>query len=220
MKKYLFIFTLLISLAFSNSAFAVGFIPRKSTFINEYGRGVLYTSRMTVIHSEPNDESKIIEIIKWDERGSSPAYSNLKSSDIFMAFVPRLNIALMAVNDDIEGWCKVVYDQRNLRYGWVKLDKNSKFYTWRDFLNSTGRRNGMYFWRDFSEMSKFLRTAPDEKSQIVSQFNTTDDVQLQFIRGNWALVKVNETNIFKPVGWIKWRDISGKIYLFPKMVKD
>lgn len=218
MRRFLVIFiALFMSLIGISKAIAGDFSPRYSNSINHYGIGVYFAPKEFTIYSEPDEKSSVVEQIRWDRLGVAAIDDNLSSRSLFMSFVPSKNIALMSVIEDMDDWCQVIYNQYNGAKGWVRVSDSDKFMTWLDFMSKYGRINGVYMFLDLPEEYKIIRTAPDEEASIqdITSYSP-DNVKLKFVKGNWMLVKVidySRTNTY--IGWIKWRNTEGKIFVFP-----
>lgn len=220
-QKLIVIFEILIIfLSIYQRVFAQGFIPKYNDSINFCGIGIYLAPKKIVIYSEPDEKSRIIEQIQWNSLGVSNATDDLNSKRIFISFIPDKNVAVMSVVDDIDGWCRVIYNQRSGASGWVEIDNSDRFMTWFEFMDKYGRDKGLRLFADLPD--KKIYTSPDEKAQVQNCYNyCPDNVKLEFIRGNWMLVKVidySKTNTY--IGWIKWRNDMGKIFAFPDFFNE
>jgi hypothetical protein len=126
----------------------------------------------------------------------------------------------MSVTEDTDDWYQIVYNQKTGATGWVqRTNSGDKFMTWLEFMNKYGRDKGIYLFLDLPAEYRKLHMAPDENARIQDIVNySPDDVKIKFVKGNWMLVKVvdysrTETHI----GWIKWRNLDGKIFVFPNL---
>jgi hypothetical protein len=220
MRKLILLFTLLIMLINPfNMAFSFDRMPKYSNSINVYGIGVYFAPRNFEIYSEPDDKSKLIKYIQWNNLGIIDYNDDLNTKDVFISFLPDKDIAVMTVNDETDGWYQVVYNQYTGDKGWVKSSDAGKFYSWFEFITKYGKDYGLYLFSDMPSEYRLVHMAPDKDSQTQKdcQF-TNEDVKLQIVRGNWMLVKLvdfGKTNMY--VGWIRWRSDDGKIYAFPNL---
>lgn len=220
MKRAFLMFIMLSAiLIICPTAISSDFLPRYSDSINHYGVGVYLAPKEITIYSSNENDSRVIEHIKWSKFGVSSLNEDLSSKNVFISFVPTKDIALMSVVDDTDDWIEVIYDQKTGAKGWIKRSNSGKFLTWLEFMNKYGLSKEVYLFLDLPQEYRIIRTAPDEKAQVLAvPYYSPDNVKLKYVKGNWMLVKVidySKTNTY--IGWIKWRDDDGKIYAFPNL---
>lgn len=212
---YLLIITFIIlSITSVNKAIA-DVIPRYSDSIKHTGIGAFNVPNEFNVYSEPDENSTIIKTIKWNEKGLTD--ENLKENDIFISFIPSLNIAYCAVDDEIDGWVKIFYSQSMSKSGWVKANSKNRYVSWFGFYMSWGRKNGVYFFKDMPDINKRLMSAPDITSQKIWGITYPKYIKLTLIRGNWMMVKLVDFGNEVKIGWIQWRDENGKFLIFPNL---
>lgn len=218
MKKIFFIFTALIFLIHSNIAFGKEFLPRYMDSVKYFGIGVYFAPEETLVYSEPNENSKLAELIQWNKLGVKAYPVSLSSSQAFIAFLPEKKIALFSVISDTDDFYEIIYNHTTGAKGWIKKESSDKFLTWFEFMNKYGKKNGLYLFADLPEHHKIVHTGPGEDSQIIENcFYYPTGIKLKFIRGNWMLVRIIDYNKQAPIGWIRWRSDDGKIFLFPDL---
>ena len=64
-------------------------------------------------------------------------------------------------------------------------------------------------------LAKDLHTSTDDKSQIVGTINMPQKINLNVMRGNWALVSVMDIDRTPKTGYVRWRSDNGVKYYFP-----
>ncbi|EKE02216.1 MAG: hypothetical protein ACD_20C00410G0002 [uncultured bacterium] len=220
MKKVFLAFIILfMSFIISPKAFSDGFLPRYSDSINNYGIGIYLAPKEFSIYAEPDQKSNIVEHIRWNNFGVSSLNNKLSSKNVFIAFIPKNNTAIMTAVDDMENWCQVIYDRKTGAKGWVKITDSNKFLTWLDFMTKYGKASDIYLFLDLPEEYRLIHTAPHENAQVqTTQPFSPDNVKLKFIKGNWMLVNVidySKTSTY--IGWIRWRTNEGRIFAFPNL---
>jgi hypothetical protein len=71
--------------------------------------------------------------------------------------------------------------------------------------------------KDAPKDLEVLRAKSEDLSQIVSKFNYVKQIKLTVVRGNWALVSVQDLDKVPKTGYLKWREKDGTIYAFPNI---
>lgn len=218
-KKIFFIlFLIILFIACPNSqSKARDFSPISKTSVKSWGIGVYYAPKDFYIYKNPDDNSTIIEHVIWNELGTEALNPNLSAKNLFIAFHPKKNIALMNVTDEIDGWCQVVYNEDDGTTGWVKEFNPSQFNTWQDLMNNYGKTNGLSIFNDSPKMYQKLRTNPQDDAQIQQDYEyLPDNIRLSMIKGNWMLVRFMNFDSTIVIGWTKWRNDDGELFAFPK----
>lgn len=185
--------------------------------INSNSIGVYQISNKVQIYKEANDKSPILLTVNWDEKTYD--CPNVSASNFFLIFQPKKNLAFLTVIDESEdaNWVQVVYDKNNDFKGWIKKDDEFKFMNWRTFYNLYGRKYGLYYLKDAPEETKTIFSANVEGSQNIGKIKLPQSIKLNSVKGNWLLVVVYDIDKYEKIGWVKWRSISGNIYIFPNI---
>ena len=71
--------------------------------------------------------------------------------------------------------------------------------------------------KDAPKDLEVLRAKSEDLSQIVSKFNYVKQIKLTVVRGNWAVVSVQDLDKVPKTGYLKWREKDGTIYAFPNI---
>lgn len=212
MKKLLLIVTFLFSLVLPTKAdvmpYYVGGISPNSIGVYQVGNNIR-------IFNAPNENSKILLNVTWDENNYNCV--EVSASNLFAVYFPKKNLAFLTVIDenDNEDWVQVIYNKNGMKTGWLKKDDDFKFMNWRTFFNLYGRKYGLYYMKDAPEESRVMYGTNEENSKSIGKIMLAQNVQVVSINGNWALVKAQDVDRTQKIGWLKWRNISGEIYLFP-----
>ena len=214
MKKLLLTLTLLFGLilpAFS----AENVIPEKTCLKFTNTIGLYQASDRIVLYKEPDEQSEMLYSIKWNKNGVFP--DTLTFDDLFVVFMPSKYLAYMAVTDETEDWVEVIYNNSTGDRGWMKKDDPYKFANWVTFYNMYGRKYGLKILSGAPDTIKDLKSATDDKSQTIARVNIPSRINLNVIRGNWALVSVMDLDRTPKTGYIRWRGDDGVKYLFPNI---
>ena len=211
MKKIFLTLFLLLFTAIPTLAEKV--MPDKTDLKNTRTIGVYQVSNEIVLHKDYDENSDVIKTIKWNKNEILP--ENLTFHDVFVVFIPNKSLALMQVTDETEDWVEVIYNNTTGEKGWLKKDDPYKFATWTNFYNMYGKKYGLYILKGAPECVKNMKSSPDKQSQTVDTMNFPSKINLNVIRGNWALVSILDMDKTSKTGYIKWRSDDGVKYLFP-----
>lgn len=212
MRKVLFLFTLLLGLILPVNA---DVMPYYANSINSNSIGVYQASNDIKIYKEPNENSKLLLNIHW----TNTVYNSpdISASNLFVVFLPKRDLAFLTVIDenDNEDWVQVSFNKNGNQVGWVKKDDEYRFMSWRTFFNLYGRKYGLYYMKDAPESTKNIYGNNSEDAKEIGKITLAQTIKLTSVSGNWLLVMVYDVDHMQKIGWIKWRSLSGDIYLFP-----
>ncbi|MEW5822133.1 MAG: hypothetical protein AB1782_18205 [Cyanobacteriota bacterium] len=227
------IIVLLLTLTFIAPAWALlrGFSPDSYPSTKTFGLGAYFSPKEVTIYAEPKLDSQVLEKLEWQfaRVQIDSLTGNIASpADVFITFYPYKEIAMMAVKDEVDGWVKVIYNQRDKSEGWVPLETPAEktqynnlvgsFYTWYDFMFKIAKRRGVYFLPGVPKKLRKLRGQPSDDANIVRyNFTYVRSLDIKVIRGNWMLVKIVDLEEGSPIGWIRWRDEDGQLLVFCNM---
>lgn len=174
--------------------------------------GVYQTDKEITLYSHPDANSDVIRKMQFSyEPETMP-------DNVFAVLINEQKLGFLYVTDiGDEGWVEVIYDKRTKARGWVHTVDAMQFQPWRNFYNLYGRKYGLRLLNDTPKDLEVLRAKSDDLSQVVSKFNYVKQIKLTVIRGNWALVSVQDLDETPKTGYLKWRETDGTIYAFPKI---
>lgn len=212
MKKILLLFTFICNLFLTANA---DVMPYYVNNINTNSIGVYQATNNIKIYKEPNVNSKLLLDVSWNNKGYN--CPDVSASNLFAVFLPKKDLAFLTVIDenDNEDWVQVSYSQEGSKLGWVKKDDDLRFMSWRSFFNIYGRKYGLYYMKDAPPECKIIYGSNIENAQEIGRITFPQKVQLTSVKGNWLLIVALDVDRTEKIGWIKWRNISGEIYLFP-----
>ena len=175
--------------------------------------GLCQLDKHLTVYSKPDFSSRV----RFE---SSIDYQNLKQSkqdNLFAVLVPDKELGYAYVTDisDDEEWLEVIFDKSSNKRGWVHKNDDFQFLNWTDFLNLYGRKYGLT--KLISEEIRIMGiySNPDNNAQVIGNLTRAKSIRLTSTEGIWVLVTVLDFSGKVTTGYIKWRDESGKIYLFP-----
>lgn len=214
MKKIILLFISLF-LTF-NLAKATDITPQYTNSVGFWGIGLAKMGKDITIYQDQDENSRIVEVLKWDEAGNlyHKSISRYSIGQVFVAFLAQNNLAFMSMDDEDELWIKVCYDQKFQKFGWVKKEEGHEAYFWKDFFNTYAKQNGLYVFRDVKPEYRQLYSKPEDEAQTVDKFEYAKYITPYLMKGNWMLVKVLNYDNTKKTGWIKWRDENGRLFAF------
>lgn len=214
MKKLLTLFALLFGIILPVKA---DVMPYYVNNINTSSIGVYQAPNDIKIFKEPNANSKLLLNVSWDKDNYN--CTDVSASNLFVVYLPKKELAFLTVVDenDNEDWVKIVYNQNGNKFGWIKKDDEFRFMNWRSFFNLYGRKYGLYYMKDAPEDSKLIYGNNVEDAKSIGKITLPRNLQLTTVKGNWLLIIAYDIDRTQKIGWIKWRNISGEIYLFPNI---
>lgn len=212
MKKLFAIFLFLTSFALSAKA---DVMPYYVNNLNANSIGVYQASNNIRIYKEPNENSELLLDVFWDTQNFN--CSNVSASNMFVVFLQKKNLAFLTVVDENDNgdWVQIIYNISGVKTGWIKKEDDYRFMSWRTFFNLYGRKYGLYYMKDAPEESKVIYGSNTDDAQSIAKITLPQTVKLTSVNGNWLLIIAFDIDKQQKIGWIKWRNISGEIYLFP-----
>lgn len=211
MKKIILFIAVFLGLVLPT--FAADVMPDTVNLIRTNTLGVYQVSSPIVLYTKPDENSEIKTVIKFSKTALEPV--NLVFSDVFVVYKADKELALMAVTDENDDWVEVIYDNVTGKTGWLKKDDPYKFSTWVNFYTMYGKKYGLYILKGAPESVKDIHGSPDETSKIISVINYPIKMNLNVIRGNWALLSILDVDKTPKTGFIRWRSKDGVKFLFP-----
>lgn len=215
---------LVISLViFATSAitvFATDKVPTSSKSIRHYGIGLLKMEKDFDAYVAPSEKSKKLKHFTLPVENTKSAIIR-DSRNVYNPYIvnmPSKNEFYTAIAEYPEnGWAQIYINQNGNQLGWVEIEDDSNFLTWKEFVFQFGRENGIKLMSDVPKSHFKLYSKDSEDAQVVDEFTYPEHIALRIIRGNWALVTVVDSGSVYKTGWFKWRNDDGKLNIFPKM---
>lgn len=116
MKKI--ILTLMLFLSIATSAFALDVVPNTVSLNYTNTFGVYQVDHAIVIYDKPDEKATIKQKIVWTSENVIP--KSLSLADLFVVYIQKKDLALMAVTDETDDWVEVIYNNRTGEKGWIK----------------------------------------------------------------------------------------------------
>lgn len=220
MKKIFLLLTFVVTLMFGigfnyQTVEAKDIIPVRPSLNAVNTVGLYQVGNDVKIYKEPNEESQILYRVRWDKNEFFP--DEIGAENFFVVMLEKKELALVGVLDVMDEWVEIVYDNSKGKTGWIKKDDPYKFMTWINFYNTYGKKYGLKMLNGTPEAFKDMKSAPEELAQTVATMNVPQKINLNVIRGNWALVSVMDYDRIPKTGYIKWRSDEGVKYFFPAL---
>mgnify|MGYP004568607269 FL=1 len=211
MKKFLLILSILLMLPLSG--YCADVVPQYVSIQQTNTLGLYQAPNEIMLYKEPSEASTLVHSISWIGEKIFP--ESVRPQDLFVVYVPSKNLAYLAVTDETEDWVQVIYNNSTGAKGWIKKDDPYRFSTWVMFYNMYGKKYGLNLLKEAPNSAKDLHVATDDKSQIVGTINMPKKINLNLVRGNWALVSVMDIDRTPKTGYVRWRSDKGVKYYFP-----
>lgn len=211
MKKFLLILSILLMLPLSG--YCADVVPQYVSIQQTNTLGLYQAPNEIMLYKEPSEASTLVHSISWIGEKIFP--ESVRPQDLFVVYIPTKNLAYLAVTDETEDWVQVIYNNSTGAKGWIKKDDPYRFSTWVMFYNMYGKKYGLNLLKEAPESAKDLHVATDDKSQIVGTINMPKKINLNLVRGNWALVSVMDIDRTPKTGYVRWRSDKGVKYYFP-----
>lgn len=213
LKKILII--LAIILLIPTKTLCADVVPQFVSIQQTNTLGLYQAPNEIIVYKDPSETSMVIHSISWIGNQIFP--ESVKPEQLFVVHIPNKNLGFLAVNDETEDWVEVIYNNKTGAKGWIKKDDPYKFMSWIMFYNIYGKKYGLNLLREAPAEAKDIRSATDDKSQIVGTINMPQKINLTAIKGNWALVSVYDMDRTPKTGYVRWRSNNGVKYYFPAM---
>lgn len=211
MKK---IFTLLLMILLGiTTVNAKDIMPVRPNINQVNSIGLYQIGEDVKIYKEPNEESQILYRVRWNSDEFFP--DEIGFEKFFVVFLPKKSLELSVVTDMTEEWLEIIYDNNSGKTGWIKMDDPYKFMTWINFYNIYGKKYGLKLLQSSPEWCKDIKASPEDSAKTISTMNYPQKINLNVIRGNWALVSVLDLDKTPKTGYIRWRSDNGIRYFFP-----
>lgn len=211
MKKFLLILAILLLMPVKG--FCENVVPQYVSIEHTNTLGLYQAPSEIVLYKEPYQSSNIVHSISWI--GDKIFPESVKANDLFIVFLPQKNLGFLAVTDETDEWVQVIYNNSTGAKGWIKKDDPYRFMSWIMFYNMYGKKYGLNLLKEAPPEAKDLHTSTDDKSQIVGTINMPQKINLNVMRGNWALVSVMDIDRTPKTGYVRWRSDNGVKYYFP-----
>ena len=205
--------SIVLTLFLGLGTYAQDIIPSLPNINNIRTVGLYQVKDDVTVYKFPDENSQILYRIRWNSEEFFP--QEIGAENFFELFIAKKNLALVNVVDIADGWVEIIYNEKTGETGWIQEDDPYKFMTWTNFYNAYGKKYGLKMFKGAPALCKDLRSAPDDKAQVVSTINMPHRINLNIIRGNWALVSVLDLDKTPKTGFVRWRSDDGVRYFFP-----
>ena len=207
MKRFLLVLLMFVALpVFADTMpFYIDSIPKQTL-------GMYQTDAEITLFSHPDANSNVIKKMSFSYQPET------MPDNVFGVLINDKKLGFLYVSDiDDDGWVQVIYDKRTGAKGWVQTVDRMQFLPWLNFYNMYGKKYGLRLLKDAPENIEVLKSKSEDTSQIVSKLNYIKQIKLTVVRGNWALVSVQDIDKTPKTGFLRWRSDDGIIYAFPNI---
>ena len=209
------ILSIIFVFVMSLGVFAKDIIPAATGIDNVSTVGLYQVGDDITIYKFPDENSQILYRVRWNSEDFFP--EEIGANNFFELLISKKHLALVNVVDITDGWVEIIYNQATGATGWIKEDDPYKFMTWTNFYNTYGKKYGLKLLKDSPSLCKDMHSAPEDSAQIVSTMNMPQRINLNIIKGNWALVSVLDMDKMPKTGYVRWRSDDGVRYFFPSV---
>lgn len=207
--------SIILVLFISLMGLAKDIIPVTPNIVSVNTVGLYQVGDDITIYKYPDENSQILYRIRWNDEEFFP--QEVGASNFFSLYIAKKDLAFVNVVDIADGWVEIVYNNKTGKTGWIKEDDPYKFMTWINFYNTYGKKYGLNLLKGAPANCKNLKSAPEDLAQNVSTINVPQKINLNVIRGNWALVSVLDLDKTPKTGYVRWRSDDGVRYFFPNV---
>lgn len=208
-------FGILVSLLVSNCGLVYAFdiVPQFVSMVQTNTVGIYKAPNSIKLYLEPDETSKLIDVITWSKDGIDP--NTINAQDLFVVYLPEENKGFLAVAQENEDWIQVIYNNSTGDMAWVKKDVSENYMSWENFFDLYGKKYGLKILNGTNNDEKTIYAQADEYSKVVGKVYKLQKINLHGIKGNWASVTVTDINNVSKTGYVKWRSERGIKYFFP-----
>ena len=217
MKKFLISVIAVLALVFgiSLTTLAKDVIPVRPNVNQVRSVGLYQVGNDLKIYSEPDEDSMILYRVRWNKDEFFP--EEIGFDRFFVVYLEKKDLALVAVTDYDDEWVEIIYDNVTGAKGWIKMDDPYKFMTWINFYNSYGKKYGLNLLKSSPDFCNNIKASMEDDARTISTINHPKKINLNIIRGNWALVSVMDLDRTPKTGYVRWRSEDGVRYFFPAL---
>ena len=206
---------LIFCVSFALSTYAKDVVPVRPNINQVQSVGLYQVGNDVKIYQEPDEDSLVLYRVRWDKDEFFP--EEIGFERFFVVYLEKKDLALVAVTDYDDEWVEIIYDNTTGAKGWIKMDDPYKFMTWINFYNSYGRKYGLNLLKSSPEFCNDIKATMEDDAKTISTINHPKKINLNIIRGNWALVSVMDLDRTPKTGYVRWRSEDGVRYFFPAL---
>ncbi len=216
MKSFLLRIVFIISLFLQTPALA-DVMPLYSGAINKETIGFLQVPKKFNIYAYPRLDATVLDVATVERFDISFKKYSIDPQEMYVVQLGDKGYEFCMVVDVQDDWYKILYDKTNNKFGWVKPQSNSDFYSLREFYSLYGKKDGLYYMKNVDYRKRGVYSGAYQASQKIDGLTLVKSIKLHKISGNWALVTIVDIDSKPKIGYIRWREDDGTILLFPKL---
>ena len=189
--------------------------------------GVVDVRSPARFYESPSFQSPLSEELTW-QNGSDAVIQSLHqrtpmtAHDFFLTYSSKKGIALLpAVDDTAEGWVQVRLPHLPNQEAWLapQADGDSALIDWSSFMMLYAKKYGFNWLNGISMDAKTVYVRPEETAPL-AKVTFVQGVRVLHVRGNWLLVELRDLGEERPIGWMRWRNESGDLLLWPNFAEQ
>jgi hypothetical protein len=189
--------------------------------------GVVDVRSPARFYEAPSFTAPLAEELSW-QNGQDAVIRSLHqrtpmtAHDFFLSYSPAKGMAFLpAVDDTAEGWVKVRLPHLPEQEAWLapQNDGDSALVDWSSFMMLYAKKYGFNWLNGVNTDAKTVYLRPEETAPL-AKVTFVQGVRVLHVRGNWLLVELRDLGEERPIGWMRWRNESGDILLWPNFAEQ
>jgi hypothetical protein len=221
---------LLASLGGAKATMAKAVYPSPATV--QHSVGVLLLKPPVTFYAQPQAHAPIVEQWQWQNGTPSSHYSPQQlpwlstlhdpaptaPHTLWLDFDPQQQLALLlAEQESPDGqWIATTLPSTG-QTAWVILANEAlaHWMPWPDFARYSFKPFGIGGIDGVPTALRTVRTKPEDTAAPTA-ISYWQGLKVLHARGNWLLVEVKDLGDERPMGWVRWRDETGNLLLWPR----
>ncbi|MFM7390016.1 MAG: hypothetical protein ACKO34_05275 [Vampirovibrionales bacterium] len=86
--------------------------------------------------------------------------------------------------------------------------------TWLQFMRLYTKELGFHWLARVPETVRYVRLSPKDEAPLVT-VTMVKGMRVVHVRGNWMMVELRDMGQEYPIGWLRWRDEAGNLFVWP-----
>jgi hypothetical protein len=178
-------------------------------------------------YEAPSFQAPLAEELHWPNSQDALIQSlhhptPMTAHDFFLSFVPNKGMAFLpAVDDTANGWVKVRLPHLPEQDAWLAppAEGDSALVDWSSFMRLYAKKYGFNWLNGISTEMKSVYLRPEETAPL-AKVTFVQGVRVLHVRGNWLLVELRDLGEERPIGWMRWRNESGDLLVWPNFAEQ
>jgi hypothetical protein len=182
--------------------------------------GVVAVTTGIQLYTAPKLTAPIVEAFTWQPTDGDTVFSTvqqtpLSANQLFLAFYPKYQLALLPVLDEqADGWVEVALPTVATGKAWLPPTNKTTLYVWQDFIRLYTKNFGFQWLVGVPTYDRSVRLKPEDAAPL-TPVSIVQGIKVLHVRGNWMLVELRDLGAEHPIGWLRWRDEQGNLMVWP-----